>query len=60
MVDEYAGASTIAEFYDVAGSIMQSGTQVMLQHFTKHGGGGPSIHARFLKAAKDDFKLIPV
>jgi hypothetical protein len=60
MVDEYEGASTIAEFYDVAGSIMQSGTQVMLQHFTKHGGGGPSIHTRFLQAARDDFKPIPM
>jgi hypothetical protein len=59
MEDEYVGGSTIAAYYDVPGSLMQSGTKVMKQHFDRHPAIGVSIHARFLTAAKDNYKLIP-
>lgn len=61
MEDEYAGGSTIREYFNVAGSLMQSGTNVMKQHFDRHPASGKSIHARFLDAVKDKgYKLLKI
>jgi hypothetical protein len=57
LADEYEGGSVMPEFFDVAGSIMQSGTKVMKQHWDRHPakkpGGGDPIHKMFLDGVKD-------
>lgn len=60
MEDEYVGGSTIPEFYDVPGSLMQSGTKIMKQHWDRHPASGKSIHQRFLDAVKDKYKLLKI
>ncbi|MBI3597292.1 MAG: DUF4150 domain-containing protein [Nitrospirae bacterium] len=60
MEDEYVGGSTIADFYDVPGSLMQSGTMIMKQHWDRHPASGKSIHQRFLDAVKDNYKLLDI
>jgi len=60
MWDEYPGEATIAAYSDVKGSIMNKGTKVMPQHWTKHPEPGKSIHNWFLDAANDDYKLLKV
>jgi hypothetical protein len=58
MEDEYIGGSTIREYFNVPGSLMQSGTNIMQQHFERHPASGLSIHQRFLNAVKDRYKLL--
>jgi hypothetical protein len=60
MADEYVGGSIAADLFDVGGSLMQSGDHVQKQHFDRHPIGGVSIHARFLAAVGDRYKLLPV
>jgi Domain of unknown function (DUF4150) len=60
MEDEYVGGSTIPEFFDVPGSLMQSGTKVMKQHFERHPASGLSLHARFLQMVGGGYKLVPM
>ncbi|HEX3020178.1 MAG TPA: DUF4150 domain-containing protein [Chitinispirillaceae bacterium] len=66
MGDEYTAGAVIAQYMNVAGSIMQSGNDVMKQHFEIHpakasSGKSKSIHQRFKEAVKDNgYKLIPV
>lgn len=60
MADEYPGGSVAAKYFDVAGSLMQSGTQVMKHHIDEHPFNGVSIHAHFLKAVGGGYKLLPM
>jgi hypothetical protein len=60
MEDEYIGGSTIREYFNVPGSLMQSGANVMKQHFERHPANGLSIHKRFLNAVKDRYKLLKI
>jgi hypothetical protein len=62
MEDEYAEGATLPAYRDVRGSIMQTGTKVMKQHWDSHpAGGAKSIHERFLDAVKDrGYKLLKV
>lgn len=60
MWDEYPGGSTKLRFYDVEGSIMQSGTEVMIQHWTKHPDAARSFHKRFLDLVGEPYKLLEI
>jgi hypothetical protein len=60
MEDEYVGGSTIRQYFNVPGSLMQSGTRIMKQHFERHPASGKSIHQRFLDAVKDRYKLLRI
>jgi len=62
MEDEYPDGATLAAYRDVRGSIMQTGTRVMKQHWDTHpAGGAKSIHERFLDMVKDrGYKLLKV
>jgi hypothetical protein len=60
MADEYVGGSINARFFDVSGSLMQSGSDVQKQHLDTHPFGGVSIHARFQAVAGDRYKLLPM
>ena len=58
--DEYAGGSTIARYYDVQGSIMERGTNVMAQHWSQHPSPDKSIHKWFLDAVDEKYKLLKI
>jgi hypothetical protein len=59
MSDEYIGGSTMPDFFNVAGSLMQSGTSVMKQHFDRHPPNGIPFHLRFMQAIGDNgYKLL--
>ena len=56
--DEYPGGSVIAPYYDVAGSIMHSGSKIMKQHWDTHPTAATSIHKWFLDAVGEKFNLL--
>ncbi len=66
MGDEYTNGAVIAAYMNVAGSLMQSGTNIMKQHWDTHpaaasSGKSKPIHKRFLEAVKDNgYKLLPM
>ena len=58
MWDEYPNGAVYPQYYDVAGSLMNSGVQIQIQHLNFHPEPGLSIHDWFSGKVKEKHKLL--